>query len=387
METAKKGSKQFNQIKWCIFLSGLCVFAQLYLFQPLLPNITSAFHISETESSFLVSSSTIGMALGLLFFGFNADRFTRKQLMSFALITSSILTFTSGFVQNTSVIIVFNIMKGFVLAGIPSVTLAYITEEVDPKIIPLAIGLYLSGNTVGGMTGRIIASLIAEWSSWQTAVKAIGVQSFILAIIFFWQFPESQFFEPKKINFRERKVQLIGFVTDSFFLRLYLIAAIVMGSFVSMYNYLAFRLEQPFFHLPPYLIACIFLMYIFGVVGSMITAKLQEKYFPRQLLRFFAITMAIGTLGLAIKNVPLVIFFLAVFTLSFFACHTLASGMVARNAKEGKSAASSIYFLFYYAGSSLLGSGTGLLLAHGWMAFISVIFIVLLIACLLVKKR
>uniref|UniRef100_A0AAU6WKN9 Major facilitator superfamily (MFS) profile domain-containing protein n=1 Tax=Chryseobacterium endophyticum TaxID=1854762 RepID=A0AAU6WKN9_9FLAO len=51
----------------CIFLSGLSVFAQLYLFQPLLPLVAGHFKTSVGDSSLLVSSTTIGMALGLFF--------------------------------------------------------------------------------------------------------------------------------------------------------------------------------------------------------------------------------------------------------------------------------------------------------------------------------
>ena len=53
------------------------------------------------------------------------------------------------------------------------------------------------------------------------------------------------------------------FLSDPYMLRLYGIAALLMGVFVSIYNYLTFRLEAPPFSLHHIFVAFIFLMYTF----------------------------------------------------------------------------------------------------------------------------
>ena len=50
-----------------------------------------------------------------------------------------------------------------------------------------------------------------------------------------------------------------------------------MGAFVSVYNYLSFLLEGPAYRLPHYLVALIFLMYMVGVVGSMVVGHLSDR--------------------------------------------------------------------------------------------------------------
>lgn len=56
---------------------------------------------------------------------------------------------------------------------------------------------------------------------------------------------------------------------------------------------------------------------------------------------------------------------------SFFGAHTLASRIVSQEAKEGKSSATSLYWLFYYAGSAIVGTATGVVLTGwGWATFI-----------------
>ncbi|ASE64204.1 MFS transporter [Chryseobacterium indologenes] len=383
-EKADQGSRRFRNIKLCIFFSGLSVFAQLYLFQPMLPMAADYFKVSVGDTSLLVSSSTIGMASGLLFFAFRADSYSRKALMTFSLISSALLTIISTWVPSLSLLIAIGIFKGFVVSGVSAVALAYLTEEVHAAVIGSAISMYLSGNTIGGMSGRILATLLAGEFGWRNAVLLIGIESLILGLIFWKLFPDSKFFNPQKTDYHLKVKQMKFFLTNPYMLRLYLIAALLMGVFVSVYNYLTFRLEQKPFSLSHFIIAFIFLMYIFGVFGTMIVGKLSKKFPMNTILKGSILFMLAGAMLLLSENIYILIFGLGLFTLSFFAAHTMASQMTALYAKRGKSSATSIYWLFYYFGSSILGSGTGYLLhAYSWNVFIAVLVCSVAIALVL----
>lgn len=384
LEKANRESRRFRYIKLCIFFSGLSVFAQLYLFQPMLPMAAEHFNVSVGDTSLLVSSSTIGMALGLLFFAFKADSYSRKGLMTFSLISSALLTIISTWVPSLTLLIAIGILKGFVVSGVSAVALAYLTEEVNAAVIGAAISMYLSGNTIGGMSGRILATLLAGEFGWRNAVLIIGIESLLLGVIFWKLFPDSKFFNPQKIDYHLKVKQMKFFLTNPYMLRLYIIAALVMGVFVSIYNYLTVRLEAKPFSLNHLIIAFIFLMYIFGVFGTMIVGRLSKRFPANNILKMSILSMLAGALLLLSENIYLLIFGLALFTLSFFAAHTMASQMTALYAKRGKSSATSIYWLFYYFGSSILGSGTGYLLhSYSWNVFIAVLTVAIVIALLL----
>ncbi|WP_265130938.1 MFS transporter [Chryseobacterium oranimense] len=370
-EKANKGSRRFRYIKLCIFFSGLSVFAQLYLFQPILPTVSEYFKTTAGDSSLLVSSSTIGMAIGLLFFAFKADSYSRKGLMTFSLVSSAILTIISAWMPSLSLLIVTGILKGFVVSGVSAIALAYLTEEVHVSVVGFAISMYLSGNTIGGMSGRIMATILAGELGWRNAVLIIGIESLILGLVFWKLFPESRFFNPQQTDYSLKIKQMKKFLTDPYLLRLYFIAALLMGSFVSVYNYLSFRLEAAPFSLSHFVIAFIFLMYIFGVFGTMITSRLSKRFSSHHILNASVLFMLAGTALLLSDNIYMIIFGLGLFTLSFFAAHTMASQMTALHARQGKSSATSIYWLFYYFGSSILGTGTGYILHAGsWNVFI-----------------
>lgn len=387
-EKADKNSLRFRNIQLTIFLSGLSVFAQLYLFQPLLPTVAKDFKTTIGDSSLLVSSSTLGMALGLFFFAFKSDSFSRKNQMLFALLSSSLLTIASAWIESLPLLILMGIVKGFVIAGVSAVALAYLTEEVKVSFIGLAISMYLNGNTIGGMSGRIVATILDGEIGWRHTVMIIGLISLILALIFWRYFPDSRFHQPQKTDFTLKLKQMKSFVSDAYVLRLYFIAFLVMGTFVSIYNYLTFRLESPPFSMNHFFIAFIFLMYTLGVLGTTIVGRLSERMEQRKILKTCLILMFFGVLLLLSGNLIIVILGLAFLTLSFFGAHTMASRMVALRAKEGKSTATSLYWLFYYFGSALLGSGSGYFLhTTSWSWFILLLGGVVLLSYVLSFKK
>lgn len=376
-----KAAARFRLIRNCMFLSGLSVFAQLYLFQPMLSEVCRSFCVSPAESSLSVSASTAGMALGLIVMTFKADSVSRERLMGTSLLLSSLLTIISAFTDSYWILLTLNLLKGMILAGISSVALAYLSEEVDKAMIGLAISLYLSGNTLGGMSGRVAATLISGWGGWQSAVWLIGIVSLLLGGLFCWKIPAGKNFSAISVPLKEKLHQIRFLLSRSTFISMYLIAALSMGIFVSIYNYLSFLLENPPFSLPHHWVALIFTMYVAGIIGSVVAGSLSDRYNPEILLLGMLGLMGIGMGMLLWMQLWSIIPGLGLMTFAFFGTHTLASRIVSVHAGQMKSSATSIYWLFYYAGSSLIGSLSGIVLSHnGWNSFMEFLFVLLAIA-------
>lgn len=372
--TNEHKEKRFRIIRNCMLISGLSVFAQLYLFQPMLSELQASFGVSLATGSLAVSASTIGMATGLFLFAFKADTFKRERLMSLSLILSALLTITSAFMSHFVLLLLLNFLKGIALSGVSAVALAYLSDEIEPGKIGLAISLYLSGNTIGGMTGRVAGSLLAGWGGWQQAVWVIGITSLLLGFLFYWKIPTSSQVSQNSISIREKLQQMRDLLSKRLFIGMYLIAALAMGVFVSVYNYISIQLESPRYGLPHQMIAMIFVMYLTGVAGSIIVGKLSDKYRPERLLRYSLILLGAGLSMLLIPRLWALIAGLGVLTFAFFSTHTIASRIVSVNVSRSKSSATSIYWLSYYAGSSIIGSLTGIILARfGWDTFVEIL--------------
>ena len=138
-----------RKISICVFLSGFSCFAQLYYFQPLLPDLAQEFGLSASYSSLAISFSTLGMVVGLFTAMFVADSISRKKLISAALLSSAVFSVICSYSPSFFLLVALSALKGFLLSGATSVSLAYISEEVQPRNKGKITVLYIAGNALG----------------------------------------------------------------------------------------------------------------------------------------------------------------------------------------------------------------------------------------------
>lgn len=367
-------------ISICVFLSGFSCFAQLYYFQPLLPDLAHDFSLSASHSSFAVSFSTLGMVFGLFTMMFIADRIPRKRLIGTGLLASSIFSISASFSPTFFPLILLSAAKGFLLSGATSVSMAYISEEVSPQNKSRIMGLYIAGNALGGMGGRVISSWIGAEYSWRIASGSIGVICALFAALFMIFSPRSLNFIPRKESFKSLITDNIHLIMSKELIPFYLTGGLILGVFVSLYNYMGFYLIKEPFNFSPYYIHYIYLMYIFGVFGSIATAGLSQRFSHFTLLKAMLLISAAVILLLYFTNFWIVTIGLAAFTFNFFVVHVLCNRIVSEYNVAKRSVTISIYLLAYYLGSSLLGSGTGVILdLWGWQYFLAGLIAILLI--------
>jgi YNFM family putative membrane transporter len=162
-------------------------------------------------------------------------------------------------------------------------------------------------------------------------------------------------------------------LADPALLRLFGIAFLLMGAFVTVYNYLGFRLLAAPFGLPAGLTALVFLGYLAGSWTSSAAGRLGDRIGRRPVL-CGAVLLAVGGVAVTLPDVLAVLLVgVVLVTIGFFGAHSVASSWVGRRAAllpGGVPAVASAQYLFgYYAGSSVGGALGGLAYqAAGWPA-------------------
>ncbi|VVE08602.1 Inner membrane transport protein YnfM [Pandoraea morbifera] len=376
-----RGTREYAVISRALFFGGFSTFAQLYCMQSLLPLLTTTFGITPAQASWSVSGATMMMALGLLATCVAADRVSRKRMMTIALLSSSVLTIASAFSTNFETVVILGALKGLALSGLPAIAMAYLSEEIDQRSIGMSMGLYIGGNILGGMAGRVLSAFVADMFSWRVSVAFIGLVCLAMGLEFARSLPHSRRFTPRHMTVREALGHARRHLADPALLGLYLFAGLMMGSFVSIYNYLGFHLSAPPFHLPHAAIGAIFAMYLIGVAGSFIAGPLSDRVGRPRLLWVLVALSLVGLLTMLASQVLGVVIGLAIFTFGFFGAHTVASSWVGRRATQGRAIASALYLFFYYLGSSLLGSYSGVMLkSHGWYGVIGLLAVAVVVS-------
>lgn len=381
MNYIEQGTREFRLANLALFAGGFNTFAILWGMQPLLPDIAKEFHLSPTMSSLSLSSTTVALAVSMLIAGSLSEVFGRKPVMSFSLIASSILCILTAFSPNYHLLILCRVMQGLVLAGLPAVAMAYLGEEILPTSLGLAMGMYISGNSIGGMAGRIICGALTDFFNWHVALAVIGVISLLASLLFWFVLPPSTHFTARKFEIGKLTGSLVRQFVEPGLIYLFLIGFLLMGSFVSLYNYIGFQLIAPPYSLSQTLVGFIFIVYIVGTFSSTWMGMLADRHGKRKILQVSLLILLAGACITLVPELWLKIIGIAVFTYGFFAGHSIASGWVGQLSSHDKAQASGLYLFFYYVGSSIGGTIGGLFYSRmGWNGVVLMIAVLMALA-------
>lgn len=354
------GTSAYRDANLALFIGGFATFAMLYATQPVLPRLAETFGRSATAVSLSVTAGTALLALGLIPASILADRIGRVALMRGSLLLAATFALASGFATDLTLLLVLRALLGLALAGLPAAAMAYLGEEIGAHAQGRVMGLYIAGNALGGMSGRFIAGVLADVANWRIALGAIGLLGLAAAVLFWRRLPASRHFTARPASLVRLTSDLRGIAADPALPWLFLAAALLMGAFVGVYNYLAFRLGQAPFELGQTAIGALFLLYSVGIWSSAWTGPLSDRFGRRNVLWLMVLVSALGLLATSAGALLPVIAGLAVFTFGFFGAHTCASGWVGRRAGDRRALAAALYLSCYYLGGSVLGTASGL---------------------------
>ena len=386
----EKDTPMFMRTVLALFSGGFATFALLYCVQPMMPVLSREFSINAAQSSLILSVSTAMLALGLLITGPISDRLGRKPVMVLSLFSAAIFTLASGMVPSWEGVLITRALVGLSLSGLAAVAMTYLSEEIHPNHIGLAMGLYIGGNAIGGMSGRVITGVLIDYVSWHAAIMVVGGLALIAAAVFWKILPESRNFRARSLHPRSL---LEGFVVqfrDAGLPLLFIEAFLLMGSFVTMFNYIGYRLLAEPYHLSQAVVGLFSVVYLSGIYSSAKIGSLADKLGRRQVLWAVIVMMLIGVSLTMFTPLPVVIVGVLLFTFGFFGAHSVASSWIGRRAITAKGQASSLYLFSYYVGSSVAGTGGGVFWHYaGWNGiglFIGALLLVALAVALRLAK-
>ncbi|MGG4607141.1 MFS transporter [Providencia sp. Me31A] len=357
----------YLRVTLSFFTVGFATFALLYFVQPILPLLSADFNISPATASLSLSLSTGLMALGLLITGPISDAIGRKNVMVIALTCAALFTLLSAVMQSWQGILVARALVGLSLSGVAAVAMTYLSEEIHPSYVALSMGLYISGNSIGGMSGRLMTGVIADFYSWRVAVVILGTLALLAAIGFWRLLPSSQHFRATSLKPKNLWVNLHLHFRDKGLPWLFVEGFVLMGGFVTMYNYIGYRLLEAPYYFSQSTVGLLSIIYLTGTYSATKTGSLTQKYGLGSVLMASIGMMLAGIIITLHPNVWLVLLGMTILTAGFFAAHSVASSWVGRRAKRARGQASSLYLFSYYAGSSIAGTVGGIFWAHfGW---------------------
>ena len=374
-----------------LFFAPAFIFANMYTTQAILPELSKAFSVSAPTAGLTVSMLVLAVAFGSLVYGPISDRVGRKPVMVSVSFLVIIPTLLCGLAPTFAALVVFRTFQGLLMPGLTSVAIIYVSEEFTGKIRGLAMGIYVSGLTLGGLFARGGSAVLTSLYNWHIAMLVFTLPTLITALIM-WRFlPDTNSRRLRaKARMEANDARLGAGTTASARIAIYntfarqalrdmrlhmhnrhLVGAFVIGfcsffAFIGIFTYLPYYLTGPTFQLPPIALGLVYLLWLTGVI-SPVAGTVAARIGSRRVIAF---TMGLGAVGLLITLVPvlpIVIIGLGCVTIGMFSTVPAVNLYLGEQATTAKGTAASMYLSLYYFGGSIGGVLTGYaLLWAGW---------------------
>lgn len=359
-----RGTRDYRRLRIALFLAGFATFSLLYCVQPLLTVFGDDFHVSPAGASLALSLSTGFLAVSILCTTRLATWLGRRRIMGASMILAALCNIAVAFAPGWHTLLVLRAVEGLLLGGVPAVAMAHLADEIHPSDLGATMGLYVGGTAFGGMAGRVGTAFATDHVGWRYGMLTAGVSCLLAGVLFLVLLPAArstpQRPDTSSSSGLHRNLRAWGLhLRDPGMGGLFLTGFLAMSAFVTVYNYLGFRLLQPPFSLTQGESGAVFMVYLFGIIASPLAGRLSARFGRGPVLTAGPV-MGLTGLGLTLSgSLVATLCGLALITIGFFVSHSIASGWVGHRATIDKGHAASLYLLAYYLGSSFMGSAGG----------------------------
>ncbi|MDM5250603.1 MFS transporter [Lysinibacillus sp. G4S2] len=167
--------------------------------------LAAEWGLTPSQSGWIGSINSIGMAVGALVFGVFADKVGRKQIFMWTLVLFSVASGLSAFTTTLAAFMALRFFVGMGLGGELPVASTLVSESVEAKERGRVVVLLESFWAVGWLIAALISYFVIPTWGWRVALVLTAIPAFY-AIYLRWHLPDSSQFTVKA----ESKKRSIG---------------------------------------------------------------------------------------------------------------------------------------------------------------------------------
>jgi YNFM family putative membrane transporter len=377
-------SRSFSARQLAAGLAGYCCFINLYSPQAILPLLSKEFGAGAAEISTIMTASTLAVALTAPFTGTVADVLGRKRVIVAAMAVLALPTVMVSLAPSLSALVFWRFMQGLTLPPIFAVTIAYIGDEWPAREAAAAAGVYTSGASLGGFSGRFVTGVLADLIGWRLAFDVLALITLAGAAAVFVLLPRERKFVRSQGLIASGK-QMVRHLRNSQLIATYAVGFGALFCFIATFTFISFRLAAPPYNLSATWLGAIFVTYLVGTASTPWTGWVIGRFGRRQFM--------IGNIALWIAGIALtlaapmwaIVVGLTVCAGCGLMCQSVSTGYVTITAQAGRSSAVGLYVTSFYIGGSFGAALGGLAWTlAGWPACVALVAAMLVIMAAIV---
>jgi predicted MFS family arabinose efflux permease len=251
-------------------LAGFVVMADNWVVSPILPAIARSIQVAPVQAGLLITSYMIPFGLFQLVFGPLADRYGKRQVITFSMIFFTVGTALCGLGLGLFDLSLYRAVTGLFAASVMPISLALIGDVIPMERRQQAVGTFLGISFLGQGLSMSVGGSISYFVSWRCVFFTYGALSLISTLLLLFagrsapskKNPKRQFVKPYLDLLRNSK---------SLFVYCVILAEgiLVIGSF----SYLGAYTEH-LFHYNYFVIGLV--LTAFGA-GAVVTGRLSGR--------------------------------------------------------------------------------------------------------------
>ena len=334
-----------------VWLIGFFAFLNVYSMQAVLPMVMQDFHASPVQAGLTVGATVLAVALVSPFMGMLSDAFGRKVIICASLFALTLPTALIPVAGSLNALIFLRFLQGLAVPGIVVVLIAYLSEEFHSGGVARMTATYVGGTVMGGFCGRFITGHAGHLLGWRGAFVTLSIMNFLGALLVVWLLPPSRCFVANR-NIRGGFNTLWRHLHHKRLMAACAVGFCVLFSLVGTFTYVNLHLASSPFNLSSAGLANVFSVYLVGVFVTPLAGPYVVRLgFLRSLMGALALSAA-GLLMTLLPSLTVVIIGLTVCSTGVFICQSATLSAIAQNVSEGRSLATGIYYMSYYAGGA-----------------------------------
>lgn len=343
------GRQASQSIVWLI---GFFAFINVYSMQSVLPLVMQDFHASPLQAGTTVGATVLAVALVSPFMGMLSDGIGRKVVLCVSLFALTVPTALIPLAGSLDKVVVLRFLQGLFIPGIVVTLMAYVAEEFSYDTVARISSVYVGGTVMGGFSGRFITGHVGHLLGWRGAFLTLAALNFVGALLIAWLLPPSRHFVANR-DLRGAFITLKRHLQNKRLQAACAVGFCILFSLVGAFTYVNLLLTGAPFNLSVAGLANVFCVYLVGVVVTPLAGRFIVRL---GFLRSLLCALGMSSVGLAMTLLPSlagVIIGLAVCSSGVFICQSATISFIANNVSTGRSLATGIYYMSYYAGGAV----------------------------------
>ena len=358
--------------------AAMGMFATMYSTQAILPILGEDFHVSPSQAGLTISALVIAIAVGAWIWGPVSDRIGQRRslLLASALVVPPVAL--SALAPTFPVLLALRALQGLCMPGLLVVGVPYVIRTFGPTIGSRVMGWYVAMLVIGGMVGRLGVAFVADLVGWRAALGLLALFPAVAALIMRRYLPQETFRPAAHAGSPLRALRTV--LHSPTLVTAALIGPSIFFSFIGVFTYIEYRLQEAPFHLSSTGSSLVFTLWLFGAVGPR-TGRFVERFGWRRVATICLVLALVGVALSTTTSLLVLILALSLMAIAMFGGATSVQVGVARSNPDSPGLASAFYFSVYYGAGALGGWLPGIAWQDaGWSGVVLMTMLVLVAA-------